>query len=272
MHPTIALLTDFGLHSWYVGVMKGVIAGINPAANVIDLCHDVSGQDVREGSFILGNSFEYFPSGTIFVAVVDPGVGTDRRNLVARTAEHLFVAPDNGILSSIFERASVVKVYQVLPGKHTLSIQGSTFYGRDVFAPVAAHLSLGVPPAEMGTEIPSVCIVPAIKPFIDRSGEVIGRAAYVDSFGNIITNVDERYLRSTFPGGLPRDDLVVRLAGREIRGVRRYYEQGEPERLMALVNSWGYLEIAVCRGSALRVLGLADPKSLEIRISIAASR
>lgn len=272
MRPAIALLTDFGFRSWYVGVMKGVIAGINPEASVVDLCHDVSGQDVREGSFILGNSFRYFPRGAIFVAVVDPGVGGDRRNLVVRTADHLFVGPDNGILSSVFERAAVEKVYQVRPGAHTLPLRGSTFFGRDVFAPVAAHLSLGVPPAEMGTEVESVCIVPAVKPFIDGSGEASGRAAFVDAFGNVITNIDEEYLRSVFPGDLPRDDLVVRLAGHEIRGVRRYYEQGEPERLMALVDSWGYLEIAVRGGSAMRFLGVADAASLEIRISIAAAR
>ncbi len=268
MDSTIVLLTDFTWHNWYVGVMKGVIARINPAAKVIDLCHHISGQDVREGSFILGNSFKYFPPGAVFIAVVDPGVGGDRRNLIVKTTEHYFVAPDNGIVSSIFEKATVEKVYQVCPGAYTLPVTGSTFFGRDVFAPVAAHLSLGVSPERMGGEVQSVCIVPAIQPFINEQGEVSGRAVYVDSFGNIITNIDEGYLRRIFPGDIPREDLTIRLSGNVIRGVRRYYEQVEPGRLMALIDSWGYLEIAVNRGNAFQFLRLTDKKSLEIFISI----
>jgi S-adenosylmethionine hydrolase len=268
MKGTIVLLTDFTWHNWYVGVMKGVIAGINPEAVVIDLCHNISSQDVREGSFILGNSFAYFPRGSVFVAVVDPGVGSDRRNLVVRTADHLFVAPDNGIVSSIFEKAAVEKVWSVSPGRYTLPVSGSTFFGRDVLAPIGAHLSLGVPPEEMGDEIESVCTVPAIRASLDARGELVGCAVYVDSFGNIITNIDEECLKRTFPGGLPREDLIVRLPGRTIRGVRRYYEQGERGAFLALINSWGHLEIAVNRGNAFRELGLVEKKSLEIRVSI----
>ena len=267
MTPIIALLTDFTWHNWYIGVMKGVITSINPSANIIDLCHDVSSQDVREGSFILGNSFAFFPRGTIFVAIVDPGVGSDRKNLIVRTENHCFVGPDNGILSSIFEKAKVEMVYQVCPGKYTLTLKGSTFYGRDIFAPVAAHLSLGVPPGEMGGEIKSVLTVPAIRPYINERGEISGRAVYVDTFGNIITNVDEGYLKSIFPGQIPREDLIIRLAGQRIRGIGKYYEQGERGRLMAIVNSWGYVEIAVNRGNAFQYLGLKEKKSLEIFIS-----
>jgi S-adenosylmethionine hydrolase len=225
---------------------------------------------VREGSFVLGNSFVFFPRGTIFAAIVDPGVGGDRKNLIVKTERYTFVAPDNGILSSVFEKAKVEKVYQVCPGKYTLMLKGSTFFGRDIFAPVAAHLSLGVPPEEMGGEIKSVLTVPAIKPYINDHGEISGRAVYVDTFGNIITNIEGSYLKGIFPGEIPRDDLVVRLAGQRIRGIRKYYEQGEPGRLMAIVNSWGFLEIAVNRGSAFQYLGLREKKSLEIFILAAA--
>jgi S-adenosyl-L-methionine hydrolase (adenosine-forming) len=267
--PIIALLTDFNWHNWYLGVMKGVIVGINPAANIIDLCHDVSSQDVREGSFILGNSFGFFPRGTIFVAVVDPGVGGDRKNLIVKSENYSFVAPDNGILSSIFEKTKVEQVFHVRTGKHTLALKGVTFYGRDIFGPIAAYLSLGVPPEEMGEEVKSVLTVAALKPFINEQGEISGRAVYVDSFGNIITNIDEGFLRSLFPGEIPWDALTVRLAGQRIRGIRRYYEQGERGKLMALVNSWGYMEIAVNRGSAFQHLGLKEKKSLEIFLSFA---
>lgn len=261
----IALLTDFSWHNWYLGVMKGVIKGINPGVRVIDLCHDVSSQDVREGSFILSNSFGYFPRGTIFLCVVDPGVGTKRKNIVVQTRDHYFVAPDNGILSSIFEKAEVEKVYQVEPGEYTLPVKGSTFYGRDVFAPIAAHLSRGVRPKEMGTELESVLIVPASMPFLNKNGEVLGRAVYVDAFGNIITNIEEEYLKSIFKEGL--EQVRIRLAGREIKGVGRYYAQGEEGMLIALINSWGYLEIAINKGSAWSELGLREKKSLEIIIS-----
>ena len=262
----IALLTDFSWHNWYLGVMKGVIKGINPAVRVIDLCHDVSSQDVREGSFILSNSFGYFPRGTIFLCVVDPGVGTKRKNIVVQTEDHFFVAPDNGILSSIFEKAKVEKVYQVGPGEHTLPVKGSTFYGRDIFAPIAAHLSRGTPAAEMGTELESVLIVPASKPLSNKSGEVLGRAVYVDAFGNIITNIEEEYLKSIFKEGW--EQVRIRIAGRTVKGVGRYYAQGEEGMLIALINSWGYLEIAINKGSAWRELGLREKKSLEIIVSL----
>jgi len=269
MIPIIALLTDFTLHDWYIGVMKGVIASLNPSANIIDLCHQVSSQDVREGSFILGSSYAFFPRGTIFVAVVDPGVGGDRKNLIVKSEDYFFVAPDNGILSSIFETAKVEGVYQVVPGKYTLSPKGATFLGRDIFAPVAAHLSLGVPPGEIGGEVKSVLTVSAIRPYVNERHEISGRAVYVDTFGNIITNIDESYLAAVFPGAVPRDDLMIRLAGQTIKGIRKYYEQGERGKLMAIVNSWGYVEIAVNRGSAFQYLGLREKKSLEIFIAAA---
>jgi len=260
----IALLTDFGWHNWYLGVMKGVILGINPNVRIMDLCHDVSSQDVREGSFILGNSFRYFPRGTIFLCVIDPGVGGKRKNLVVQTEDYYFIAPDNGILSSIFEKAKVKKAFHVKPGEYTLTLKGSTFYGRDIFGPIAAHLSLGVPPEKIGEELTSVLTVPALRPFVNEQGEVSGRAVYVDSFGNIITNIGEDYLESVFPDGVPWDDFTIRLAGARIKGIRRYYEQGEQGKLMALIDSWGYLEIAVNKGNAWNKLGLKEKKSLEI--------
>jgi S-adenosylmethionine hydrolase len=263
-NPVIALLTDFSWHNWYLGVMKGVIHGINPKVRIVDLCHEVSSNDVREGSFILVNSYKYFPKGTVFLCVVDPGVGGKRKNLIVKTERYFFVGPDNGILSSIFEEGKVQKVYHVEPGIYTLELHGSTFYGRDIFAPIATHLTLGVPPEKMGEELKSVLIVPAIKPFINEKGEVSGRAVYVDAFGNIITNVGEKYLSSIFPGNIPWDTCRIRVAGKRIKGIKSYYKQGEEGKLMALVNSWGYLEIAVNRGSAFEYLGLTEKKSLEI--------
>jgi S-adenosylmethionine hydrolase len=263
----IALLTDFSWHNWYIGVMKGVILGINPGARIVDLCHNVSTLDVREGSFILGSSFEYFPDGTVFLCVVDPGVGGDRRNLIVETDRYLFVGPDNGILSCVFEKGIVRKVYAVKPGRHTLTLHGRTFLGRDVFAPVAAHLTLGAEPREMGEAADSVLIVPALKPFINKKGEVSGRAVFVDTFGNIITNVSESFLIEQYGEGVDWDEVTIRIGKKHLRGVKRYYEQGSLGKLMALFDSWGYLELAVNMGSAFGLLGLTEKKSLEVFVS-----
>lgn len=265
--PIIALLTDFRWSSWYLGVMKGVILGINPMVRIIDLCHNVSSQDVREGSFVLGNSFEFFPKGTIFLCVVDPGVGGERKNIIVETDKHFFVAPDNGILSSVFEKGQVRRVFEIIQGKYTLQVQGSTFLGRDIFAPISTHLSLGVPPEEMGRKVKSVLTVPALKPFINDREEISGRAVYVDTFGNIITNISEEYLRSVFGDDIAMEDRTIRVMKRKIKGIHKYYEQGKTGSLMALIDSWGYLEIAVNRGNAFNLLGLTEKKSLEIFVS-----
>ncbi len=263
----IALLTDFSWHNWYLGVMKGVILGINPGARIVDLCHDVSSKDVREGSFILGNSFEYFPEGTVFLCVVDPGVGGDRRNLIVETGSHWFVGPDNGILSCIFEKGIARKVYAVRQGKYTLPLHGRTFLGRDIFAPVATHLTMGTEPSEMGEAVDSVLTVPAIKPFVNRKDEISGRAVYFDTFGNIITNISEQFIMDRFGSGADMEDIAVRIGKRRLKGIKRYYEQGRLGKLMALFDSWGYLEIAVNMGNAFEYLGLTEKRSLEVFVS-----
>jgi S-adenosylmethionine hydrolase len=263
----IAMLTDFRWQNWYLGVMKGVILGINPTARIIDLCHDISSQDVREGSFVLGNSFEYFPEGTVFLCVVDPGVGGDRKNIIVETEKYYFVGPDNGILSTIFEKGQAKKVYEIKEGKYTLPLHGSTFLGRDVFAPVATHLSLGVAPSEMGSELNSVLTVPALKPYINKKGEISGRAVYVDTFGNIITNIGEEFIAESLGDSLDWEAVTISVAGKRVRSIKRYYEQGKAGRLMALIDSWGFLELAVNRGNAFQLLGLTEKKSLEIFVT-----
>ncbi len=263
----IALLTDFNWSSWYVGVMKGVIFGINPSVKIVDLCHDISSQDVQEGSFVLGNGFRYFPNGTIFLCIVDPGVGGNRRNLIIKTEKYYFIAPDNGILSCVFEKGKVEKAFEVRPGKYTLEPQGSTFMGRDVFAPVAAHLSQGVSPEEMGREIDSVLTIPAIRPYLNGKGELSGRVAYIDTFGNIITNISEETIRLEFGKNVMLKDISLRLMKKKISGIYDYYDEGKAGKLMALLNSWGYLEIAVNKGNACRTLGLTERRSLKIFLS-----
>ena len=188
-------------------------------------------------------------------------------HLVAVSDDYYFVAPDNGILSCLFEKGVVKKVYNVKPGKYTLQVKGSTFYGRDIFAPIAAHLSLGASPRDMGEETDAVLTVPALRPVVKRTGEISGKAVYVDTFGNIITNIDEEFIKDKFGADVDWSLMRVRVGGKTIKGVKRYYQQGERGKLIALINSWGYLEIAVNRGSAFEKLGLEDKKSVEIKLS-----
>jgi S-adenosylmethionine hydrolase len=260
----VVLLTDFSERSFYSGVMKGVILGINPEVAIVDLCHDVSRGDIRGASFILGTSFNYFPRGTVFICVVDPGVGGERDNLIVQTEDYFFVAPDNGVLTLICEKTRVEAVFSAKLGKYTGEARGATFLGRDILAPLAAHLSLGVNPAEMGEAVGSILTIPDKRPFINKDNNISGRAVYVDMFGNIITNISMEYLNDLFEGSIAREDCLIRVAGREMTGIKRYYDEGKKGELIALENSWGYLEIAVTGGSAFSYLGYMDKESIEI--------
>ncbi len=225
--PPIALLTDFGTRDPFVGVMKGVIAGIAPQTRVIDLGHDIPPFAVREASWVLQVSADYFPRGTVFVAVVDPGVGSGRRILLAKTARHLFLAPDNGLLGFLRE----AEFRAVTDRRLFLKPVSNTFHGRDVFAPVAARLAKGMPPSRVGPPVASVVRLPATP----------GRVVWIDRFGNLVTD-------------LPPGPRAIRFRGRRIPVVKTY-AASKPGALVAVVGSSGTLEISVADGSAARRLG-----------------
>jgi hypothetical protein len=172
----IAVITDFGLDNWYPGVMRGAILEVNPEARIVDLCHNISKHDINEAGFVLGISFDYFPGGTIFLCVVDPGVGGERKNLIVETDNYSFVAPDNGLLSVISNRVNVRGAYSVERGKFTREASGITFLGRDIFAPIAAHLSLGTPAGEIGESVDSILTIPLRKPYLDHHNSIVGKA------------------------------------------------------------------------------------------------
>lgn len=268
MSGPIVLLTDFGLSDAYVGTMKGVILGINPAATIVDLSHGVPPQDVGAGAFLLGSSYRYFPPASIFVAVVDPGVGGARRAIALKTPGGTFVAPDNGLLTPIVRdfgisgparhgRASLaprgvppgeVEVYgvELTNSEYLLPRVSATFHGRDIFAPVAAHLSRGIPLAFFGPALHELVVRPEPK-VARRDGEIVGEIVFVDRFGNAITNLTPEDL-----AGLATP--VVKVAGHEIAGVSHHY--AEREGPLALIGSNGHLEIAVNGGNAAKQLGL----------------
>ena len=190
MRDLIALMTDFGHNDNYVGVMKGVILGINPGARIVDLTHGVEPQDIRQAAFLLGSSWEYFPKGTVFCCVIDPGVGTNRRAIAAEAGGRFFVGPDNGILTEVMDASLIEKTVVLDNAEYHLLSPGATFHGRDVFAPAAAHLSKGMPIGSLGTEL-SVWELKKLQggknDFVN--GMLKGKVIHIDNFGNLITSI-----------------------------------------------------------------------------------
>lgn len=257
MLPVVALTTDFGLADPYVGVMKGVILSINPNATIVDISHDVRPQDIVEGAFVLSTSFSYFPPGTIHVVIVDPGVGGDRAALLVETSHGFFVGPDNGVLSWATslggseqeagrKSARIRRLIKLTNSKYWLPRVSTTFHGRDIFAPVAAYLSLGVPPDRFGHEVTDYVQLPW--PPLERrpDGCLVGSVLHIDRFGNLITNVPGECI-----AGSP-SQVVVQICGCSISGLSRTYQDSG---LLALIGSSGHLEIAVSGGSAAAALG-----------------
>jgi S-adenosylmethionine hydrolase len=244
----VALLTDFGLKDPYVGVMKGVILSVNRNARLIDLSHDVPPQGVLEAYFLLSNSYRYFPVGTLFVAVVDPGVGSDRAIVGVETEKYLFLAPDNGLLGFLEKDGGVKRVVKIVNRKYFLDPVSNTFHGRDIFAPVAGHLSLGIDLGQMGPEIDVITRIAAPAPRFASEGVVVGEIVTVDQFGNLVTNVPGDRLRKA-------DRVEIRVGKAKIEKVRTSYASAKKGELFGIVGSSGTLEISVNRGSAAKQTG-----------------
>ena len=269
MDRVITLLTDFGTADAYVGIMKGVILAINPEAEIVDISHQVESQNIEEAAFILSTSYSYFPEDTIHLVVVDPGVGTERRAIILKARGFLFVAPDNGVLSYIIDEVSAsdeVGPHQRRLGAESTAVSitnpgfwlhpvSSTFHGRDIFAPVAAHLSLGVPIREFGDPIASVFTLPVLRPQTGEDGVLIGHIVHIDRFGNLITDVR----REDIPG----EEISIEVAGRHIEGLSSSYAEGEG--LMALIGSSGRIEVSLRNGNAARALEVKPGDKITIR-------
>ena len=247
MSSLITLTTDFGTRDGYVAQMKGVILGINPEARPIDVTHDIESFDILGAALVLKGLSEYFPVGTIHVAVVDPGVGSHRRGIVMRLDERCCVGPDNGLFSLVFERSHSRDVREIGNPKLLAPDPHPTFHGRDVFAPVAAHLSLGVALDSVGPTVEDPVMLSIPMPAQAENG-IEGEVIYVDRFGNLTTNIEGR--------ALSRPVDYVRIAGRKIKGIRRFFSEVPAGSPVALINSFGFLEIAVNLGNAFLDLGV----------------
>lgn len=257
----ITLTTDFGTHDWFVGTMKGVIACIAPKATIIDLTHDLPPGDIRGGAFALSASYRFFPKGTVHLVVVDPGVGSRRKAIAVKTAKAVFVGPDNGVLSWALAKERVIAVHVLENEAYFLHPVRRTFHGRDVFAPVAAHLSCGVPIKKFG---------PALKRFVRldwpeprrQRGGFEGEVVHIDRFGNAITNLESSLLR-----GSDRALCEGSTRRRWVCPLRPFFQAVPPKAPVAIIGSSGYLEIAVNGGSAEAVLGLRTGDRVALRLA-----
>jgi S-adenosylmethionine hydrolase len=242
--PIITLVTDFGTADPFVGIMKGVMYGINPGARIVDLSHSVPAQDVFCGALILRAAAPYFPRGTIYLGVVDPGVGTSRRPLLIDAEHGFFIGPDNGLLSLALNEHKIRRITNLDDDKYFLNPTSRTFHGRDIFAPVAAHLSLRLSSEGFGSpadDFTKIAWPPVVRADACLEGEII----YIDGFGNLITNIEVKdvyWLAST--------RLTVSLRNFKLHGLQSSYGSGVGRDLVALINSWGFLEIAKFCGSA----------------------
>ncbi len=254
----ITLLTDFGEQDGFIGVIKGVIYGINPAARIVDITHYITPQDIEAGAFILNNSYQYFPKGTVHLAVVDPGVGTDRRVLAVQTDNYFFVAPDNHILKYIFHECETFTVVDVLNKKYFLDEISTTFHGRDIFSPVAAHLSNGIALDELGERITDFDRGEVIEP-MQSDNKLIGRIIYIDRFGNLITNINQSQII--------KHEISVHIGANTIDKLSNFYSEVEHGKPVAVIGSSGYLEIAVRNGNAQKQLGVNRSDVVELLFS-----
>jgi S-adenosylmethionine hydrolase len=257
--PIITLLTDFGTRDPYVAAMKGVILSLHPDTVLVDLTHEVPPQDIVAGAFLLAGATPYFPPGTIHLAVVDPGVGTQRRALAARAMSQFWVGPDNGLFHLVFRECVTVDIVSLEDPQYFRESVSNTFHGRDIFAPVAAHLSRGTPLNAFGPPITDPAVLSWPQPVFTQEA-FRGEIVYVDGFGNLVSNIRGSELMTW----LGEESYVIILGSLTIKNLSRTYGDVVSGQSLALVGSHGYLEIACAQGNAARKLGVGKGRSLAV--------
>ncbi|MBU6391715.1 MAG: SAM-dependent chlorinase/fluorinase [Planctomycetes bacterium] len=289
---SITLLTDFGYQDAYAGIMKGIIAEINPLANIIDICHNVPPQDIFNGAYLLHTAYKYFPKDTIHVAIVDPGVGSKRDIVCIKTKDYFFLVPNNGILSFIVQEEKPKGIFRVTNNKYFLPTTSNTFHGRDIFAPIAAHLSLGVKPQLLGIKISQLTLLDIPKPTSKKTGILEGQIIYIDRFGNLITNIKREHLaqyslnqtqnkdqwsedrsqtsdtlkktsKKKIP--LPCNTIETTIGKKKIRGLSKTYTDAKPGEPLVLFGSAGFLEVSVNQGNAQKYFRVNNGNKIIIK-------
>lgn len=253
--PNIIFITDFGLKDNFVGVMKGVISGITPDANIIDITHDIEPQNYKQAAFILAQSVKYFPKGSIFVCIVDPGVGSARNIIAIKTQDFIFLSPDNGILSYILSNYTPEGIFSLTNKKYFLENISPTFHGRDIFAPVAAHLANGVEVEKMGERISPISIIKIPDPlcFLDTQNIWHGEIIHIDRFGNAITSLKANLLDLS-TDNFPKQELnwIFETGNIKIRYLSQTFSDVDVGNYLAFIGSFGYIEIGLREGNAAK--------------------
>ncbi len=254
--PVITLLTDFGLADGFIGVMKGVMLQICPAARLVDISHDLPQFSIQAGAFLNQWSFGYFPQGTVHLCVVDPGVGTSRRMLAVEVSGHYFIAPDNGVLSPVVRLNEQKKIISITNQRYWLDKVSHTFHGRDIFSPVAAHIAAGVPMDEMGERIDDPVLLPQRETkFTKKSIEC--SVEYIDRFGNLITTLShDNYQAWLNRHGIDPETIRIKAGQDLIDGISSSYGEKESGELLTVFDGYNRLEVSVNQGSAKEQTGL----------------
>ena len=261
----ITLLTDFGITDEYVGVMKGTILSVNPCATIVDITHHIDPQDLVQAAYMLESSYKYFPEGTVHLAVVDPGVGSDRAILAVETEGHILLAPNNGILTLLLSETKADMIIQVDNSDYFSESVSQTFHGRDIFAPVAAHITMGVEINRLGTLMNhnDLVYLDIRKPYLSDEGALVGTVISVDRFGNLITNIDLNCLENFCKADLDKI-LEIEINKNRISGLSQSYAGAGSQSPLAIVGSRGYLEIAVNCGSAEKIFKAGKGNSIKV--------
>lgn len=262
----ITLTSDFGLNDHFVGVMKGIMLEIFPQAHFVDITHAIQAFDVLDGALAISQAYTYFPSGTVHLVVVDPGVGTPRRPILLTTERHHFVAPDNGVLSLIYEREERLSVRHITAEHYFRPDRSNTFHGRDIFSPVAANLAKGVLPQNFGDEISDFVRFAAPRPKPTDERTLRGIVLKVDRFGNLITNITPQDAPALANSATASFKIMVGGKG-PVSRICSSYAEGAPGESFAIWGSMGFLEIATNRGSAAQLLGAG--KGAEVNVAMA---
>lgn len=260
MKPNIiTLTTDFGISGPYVAAVKGVLLERAPGVQIVDVCHTVSPQNILEGGFVLANIVDAFPAGTVHLAVIDPGVGTDRRLVAVSAARQWFVLPDNGLITGVTRSHPADSVHEITNPALRREVVSSTFHGRDILAPAAAYLAMGGAPEELGSPRSKLVSLRNFEPSVDDRG-LLGEIIFRDTFGNLITNIHAERITCA-----PAESWQIEVAGERIAGIVNTYGDRPPGSLVALVGSSGWVEIAVVNGDAGRLLTAGAGTTVRMR-------
>lgn len=257
--PVITLMTDFGERDGYAGCVKGVILSACPGANIVDITHCAPAFNISSAAYVLSSYWEEFPPGTIHVAVVDPGVGSDRKAVAVKYSGRWFVAPDNGILSYSLRGAAKYSAREISANFTSGRKVSATFHGRDVFAPAAAHIAKGGAASALGPAVKELRFLDGAVPSASKNG-VSGRVIHIDSFGNLVTNIRNVHI----PPGTPAGSVITRVAGLSIIGLSKTYSDKKQGELVAYIGSCGYLEIGIVKGAASSVIRTPEGRQVNV--------